>query len=127
MHYMPNLPKGNVNNASACYTLRVQTGTASKEGNPGIENIRLMVYPSPAKDVLEVRVDGQVRKADIQVIDMSGRVVMRNVMMNNLKQLNVSRLVPGMYILTINDNGIIDEADMNLLLRMFAVRSGDGN
>jgi hypothetical protein len=105
-YYTRVYPKGNASNASSCYTLRVQTGTASREGNELYTgNFNIKAYPNPAGPVLELRAAGTVTKASLQVFDMNGKVVLRNVMISNQKQLDISKLSPGVYLLSINENG----------------------
>ncbi len=103
-YYARVYPKGGANNATSCYTLRVQTGTASKSGDePYTKGIQLKAFPNPASNILQVTVSGLTRKADMKVVDMNGKIVMRSMMVTNSKQLDVSRLAPGIYLLSVSE------------------------
>jgi hypothetical protein len=96
----------NANNASTCYTLKVQLGTASIAGN-GTEITSagvLKVYPTPATDQLNVSVLGDIApKATIRVVNVNGAVVMEQIVTSNLQQLNISKLPKGVYMLKVNN------------------------
>jgi bacillolysin len=96
----------NANNASTCYTLKVQLGTASIIGN-GTEitsNGLLKVYPSPATNLLNVSVLGEIApKATLKVVDVNGAVVMEQKINSNVQQVNISTLPKGVYMLKINN------------------------
>ncbi len=96
----------NANNASVCYTLKVQLGTASLTGTntPEItQNGLLKIYPNPVTDFVTVSVLGNVDKQSvINVVDVNGRVVMTSKMINNLQRVDVSSLPKGVYMLQVN-------------------------
>jgi len=55
-YYAKVFPKGNANNATSCYTLRVQTGTATDVlVNP---YFTLNLFPNPAGNQLNVWTEG---------------------------------------------------------------------
>jgi len=54
----------------------------------------IKVYPQPAYQILNVEIGGN-HKFDGRILDMNGRVVIRF----NEKELNVSSLAPGTYVL----------------------------
>jgi hypothetical protein len=95
------------NNASSCYTLKVQLGTASKmEGQPVAGAAKMSLYPNPVRDIMQVSLLGLVSKQTIvQVTDAKGIIVMEQKMMSNLQSINVSRLPAGVYMLRAN-NGV---------------------
>ncbi|MBL0144604.1 MAG: T9SS type A sorting domain-containing protein [Chitinophagaceae bacterium] len=96
----------NANNASVCYTLKVQLGTASLTGTntPEItQNGLLKIYPNQVTDFVTVSVLGNVDKQSvINVVDVNGRVVMTSKMINNLQRVDVSSLPKGVYMLQVN-------------------------
>lgn len=66
------------------------------------EEIGLKLYPNPAfNDVVYVTTKKNDRK-DIIVYDVFGEVVLRDRIFNNA--LNISRLVPGVYLLRVTEN-----------------------
>ena len=100
----------NANNASTCYTLKVQLGTASR----GLTEIAvekaegLKVYPNPAINVLHVSalgLDKTVAFKKIRVIDTKGVAVMSQDMNKDIQTLDIGSLRSGVYILKVS-NGI---------------------
>lgn len=95
------------NNASTCYTLKVQLGTATitaqvETTGKGI----LKVYPSPASDVLNVSVLGEISDMGIlKVIDLNGTVVLEQKVTRNPQQVDISKLPNGVYMLKVNNGG----------------------
>ena len=100
-YYAKVFPKGNVNNATSCYTLRVQTGTA---GDLIVNNrFTLNLFPNPARSSLNVWIEGAQQKAQIKVYDIMGKLVMQQASNNTLTQVNVSKLPAGIYLLHVNN------------------------
>jgi len=68
-----------------------------------IEN-QLFVFPNPAKDVLQVHLNGKEYIKYVRIYDMMGRKIMAQ---NNLReehmQIDVSELLEGLYILEVSD------------------------
>jgi hypothetical protein len=97
----------NATSATTCYTLKVQLGTASVLG-AGTEitsNSLLKVYPSPATDVLNVSVLGEVTgKGSLKIVDVNGVVVLQQKISNSPQQVDISRLARGVYMIK-TDNG----------------------
>ena len=65
---------------------------------------RIKVYPVPARDILNITLDDAMlnRQTSISIINSDGKVVEnRKVMGSRITQLNVARLVPGLYIVRI--------------------------
>jgi hypothetical protein len=100
-YYAKVFPKGNVNSATACYNLRVQTGTATDQFvNP---KFTINLFPNPAGDQLNVWVEGIDKKAEIKIYDLMGKLVMQQGSSNTLTQLNISKLSAGFYLVHVND------------------------
>ncbi|MBL7726807.1 MAG: T9SS type A sorting domain-containing protein, partial [Dinghuibacter sp.] len=92
------------NNASTCYTLRVALGTASRENelvNAG--TFKAQVYPNPAKNRLNINVNNLPGKATIQLVDINGRVVMAQQMVQNNTSLDISKAPAGIYLVRVNN------------------------
>ena len=112
--------------ASTNYTVRVraicdggvtsdwsaaQSFTTPNGGEPqGIDDVNasysVNIYPNPAKNTVTISVDGLSGKAQVSVIDMSGRTVMTSTMESDATQLNVSKLAQGTYFVRINGESI---------------------
>jgi hypothetical protein len=96
----------NANNATSCYTLRVQLGTASLAEAPqeitkaGV----LKVYPNPVNDYVNVSVLGNPdRQSLLGIFDAQGVQVRTINMTSNLQRINVGDLPKGVYIIKLNN------------------------
>ena len=68
-------------------------------------NAFISAFPNPAANILQINFSGFTGKLEMEVADMSGRIIMRkNIFANygtNKEQVNVTPFSPGMYILII--------------------------
>lgn len=116
VYYAKVYPTGNANSATSCYTLRVQTVTATKTigtttdvtATASMENVStkfaINLFPNPAGDQLNVFVEGVNQKADIKVYNLVGKLVIQQGSAGNtLTQLNIAKLSPGFYLVHVND------------------------
>ena len=94
-------PKGNANNAASCYTLKVQTGTASDL----IVNDQFTInlFPNPADNQLNVWIEGVDKRPQIKIYDIMGKLVVQQLSVNILTQMNISKLSAGIYLVKVND------------------------
>ena len=63
-------------------------------------NSQMMVYPSPANDVLNIAASFSI--SSVEIIDMQGRIVLRENYATKNEQLDIQSLEKGYYILSIN-------------------------
>jgi hypothetical protein len=65
----------------------------------------LLLYPNPAKQVVNVFHEKFGRNSEIVVTDLSGRLIMRRAVNVGASQtaLNIGGLKPGLYLITLND------------------------
>lgn len=92
------------NSATSCYTLRVALGTASRDidiVNAGA--FKGQVFPNPAKDRLNINVNNMPGKATIQLVDINGRVVLSQQMVQNNTSLDIRQIPAGMYLVRLNN------------------------
>ncbi|WP_353148852.1 fibronectin type III domain-containing protein [Chryseobacterium sp.] len=68
--------------------------------NP-INQTDILIYPNPVSSVLYVK--NISKKAKYKMYDAVGQIVANGILLNN--QVNVSRLINGVYIIDIDDNG----------------------
>ncbi len=97
------------NNASSCYTLKVQLGTASKEANPDFAGKNaITAYPNPVKEILYVDIPASVSKqATLQVMDTKGTIVLSQIVTRNTQPVDVSRLAAGVYMIRVMHAGTV--------------------
>jgi hypothetical protein len=86
--------------------------TAIKQTNCKVSQFDVSLYPVPANDKLTVVIKSdQAVRTELQIVDISGRIVSRTVTQinngNNNFVLNVSELPGGQYLLTSSDPSII--------------------
>jgi bacillolysin len=97
----------NATNATTCYTLKVQLGTATLTGNSSPEITQtglLKVYPNPVTDFVNVSVLGALdRQSVVNVVDVNGIIVMSAKLNNNIQRINVAALPKGVYMLKVNN------------------------
>jgi bacillolysin len=101
----------NANNATTCYTLKVQLGTASITGFAASESTQagiLKIYPNPVSEIVNVSMLGTVAPgAALQITDLSGKVVMTQLITNKLQLINVGKLAKGIYIVKVKNGDSI--------------------
>lgn len=63
--------------------------------------LRVQVYPNPAASVLNLyfEYDERWRGREMQVLDMSGKIVIRKIINSKIQQIDVSRLNAGIYFI----------------------------
>ncbi|MCW3466992.1 reprolysin-like metallopeptidase [Chitinophaga nivalis] len=97
---------GGANSATSCYTLRVQLGTASRGADIATDDAqKVVVFPNPATDVLNLNLTGYKGKSDVRIVDLKGNVVLYREVNATNSQLNISTLSPGIYIIRVK-NGV---------------------
>jgi hypothetical protein len=99
-YYARVFPKGNVS-SSSCYTLRIQTGTATDVMIA--QPLTAILFPNPAGSMLNVWTDGQGTKTLIRVYDAMGKMVMQQSSTNKITQLDISGLAAGYYLMNVSD------------------------
>lgn len=108
-------------NATSCYTLRVQTGTASKyvsaENSVAMDDKAFAVYPNPARNFANLAFTAAAGgHAAISVINQSGSVVFsQSVMVNagaNNRKLDIGNLANGIYFVKIQTGAVTQMAKL---------------
>lgn len=82
-------------------TLLTVTGIAEGMGLVELGGRAFSIYPNPATDVLNIKLNGNEVMESIEIVNMAGQSVMR---MKAADQINVSSLAPGAYVLRMKDN-----------------------
>lgn len=92
----------NANNATNCYTLRVQLGTASRETESIVSNVqKFSIYPNPVTDNINLNITGIKERAIAQVFDLNGKMVINSNLINGNNKVNVNALNSGIYFIKV--------------------------
>ncbi len=91
-------------NATSCYTLRVQLGTATKEL---YTDNQLEVFPNPVQNILNVDLKGNDGVAVIQLFDINGTQVMSKRTASVRSQMNLAKLPAGIYLMKVVKDGVV--------------------
>jgi hypothetical protein len=73
------------------------TAIPNKNSNP------INIYPNPAKNNIHLKIPSKYINSEVQLKDISGRVIFAKTIKKDLVELNVTSMRPGVYILQIND------------------------
>lgn len=69
------------------------------------EEQRFKVYPNPAYDILKVKtIDEDFQRYTLEMVDMSGALIMRTPMTNAITELPVIQLNAALYFIRIKEN-----------------------
>ncbi|MBB6372582.1 GEVED domain-containing protein [Chryseobacterium shigense] len=80
------------------YSVRI-----SKPGVPNsVNQTEILIYPNPVSSVLYVK--NISKRAKYKIYNSTGQVIGDGILLNN--QVNVSKLISGIYVIDIEDNGV---------------------
>ncbi|WP_343672482.1 reprolysin-like metallopeptidase [Chitinophaga sp.] len=91
------------NSATTCYTLRVALGTATRSDEVTNEQEKVLIYPNPAKNVVNINLAGVKGKSEVSMFDVNGRLVLRREVNAVTAQLDISTLSTGVYIIRVKN------------------------
>lgn len=69
-----------------------------------LENKNIQIYPNPVKDYCYVEIGVEFSEADLQVYDMTGKLVQQTKTKNKITKLSTSNLPQGTYIINAQTN-----------------------
>ncbi|HVF80617.1 MAG TPA: fibronectin type III domain-containing protein [Flavisolibacter sp.] len=90
-------------NATNCYTLKVQLGTATLQELPEMasENLTVKLFPNPAKDKVSVYLLGDNTRKNLIVYDVTGRAIYSQGLNEMFTTLDLQKLLKGVYVVKI--------------------------
>lgn len=93
----------NANSSTACYTLKVALGTATKQSDIATGNSKklLTAYPNPVQDKLNVNLTGYDGVSEITLMDVTGKRVASQRSSSVNTQMNISKLAKGVYMVRV--------------------------
>jgi ELWxxDGT repeat protein len=75
-------------------------------GNPEVTKKDAQLYPNPASTAVNIVLDNELYES-VQIVDLTGKTVLRTNIDNNITRLNVSNLQNGVYLVrTIGKQGV---------------------
>ncbi len=88
---------------NAVYSCQNQTSTKYAR------NINHMIYPNPSNEFITISLRSKSSKASFQIYDLKGQKLNEGAIHSNSNPISISveSLVPGMYLLRINEDGVI--------------------
>ena len=93
---------GNLSEWSALVSATTTVGI-----NNYLEN-SVTLYPNPAKEYIDVRIDGDVNVTGMEVYDVYGKLINTVNVIDNMTRINVSALADGMYFVRVTtDQGMV--------------------
>ncbi len=104
-------------NAVSCYTLKVQTGTATRIEPSAIAGNKFTVSPNPAGYTVNLAfTSGDGGIAQVSVISQTGASVLSKTLTvnkgDNLRKLDIGKLANGMYFIKIQTGSVIQMAKL---------------
>ncbi len=89
----------NANNATNCYTLKVQLGTAAVQELPITQaDVKVKLFPNPATDKISVYLIGDNSRKDLKLFDISGKLIYVQQLTDMFTTLDLQKLAKGVYI-----------------------------
>jgi hypothetical protein len=102
----------NANNATQCYTLRVQLGTAARVVEPVTPKADVVsIYPNPVRNELKVNMGVYTAPVTVTVTDMYGRRIATQSFANTAS-ISTAKMASGVYMVTVTDQkGMVIKQD----------------
>ncbi len=110
--FTPSVTLPNINvisytyqDTNLCITQAIDTFLVDVCTNISIlhSNENLKVFPIPAKDIIYITVNDNSHSNSIDIIDITGNIILREVLSKNINEINISMLSSGLYFITVND------------------------
>lgn len=68
--------------------------------------IKTNIFPNPAQDILNISLENQPSKADVQIFDLLGRMISKTKLQNDLTTIDISFLKRGLYFVRILQDNV---------------------
>ena len=104
-YYARVYPQGSANNATNCYTLKVQLGSATMQELQAAEapKVTVKVFPNPVADKLTVYLTGDNTRKNLLVYDVNGKIMYSQLVTDMFTILDVKKIPGGVYYLKLTD------------------------
>jgi hypothetical protein len=104
-------------NATTCYTLKLQLGTAATQlpidfVNTNKQKVEVNAFPNPTKDKLSLYILGDNSKRNIMMYDIQGKLIYTQQVNDMITTLDIHKIKSGVYIIkVVNPNGTIEHIE----------------
>jgi len=95
-------------NSTSCYTLKITTGTAARSAVVAKETVngdpvrKMIIYPNPADQALNIEHSWLSGSADLSIVNMQGKRLISRTVEGSATVLDISELPRGLYIVRMN-------------------------
>jgi hypothetical protein len=103
--YVAALAADGTGNTGGDQTVTASTGNFNVLGIAKEKQLDFALYPNPSSDHINVQLPSGVTKADLNVFDISGRLVRTTTVSSLNKLVNIADLTSGIYVLKIHSEG----------------------
>jgi hypothetical protein len=95
------------NSSTVCYTLRVQLGTATRNDQliTDVPLEKVTVSPNPVRNIMKINMPSLKGTAMLNIVDMTGKVVLQRQVNTQTSQLDLSGLPAGIYLISVRNEG----------------------
>jgi uncharacterized repeat protein (TIGR01451 family) len=67
----------------------------------------IAVFPNPAKELLNIKMDQVTNETSFELTDISGQLILKQILKNKNSQINISELKSGTYLYRISTSGTV--------------------
>jgi hypothetical protein len=85
-----------------CHTVNIITGTHDLPQRTGQ---RILLYPNPVRDILQIKFSSNTYHLEIEVLDITGRIVKDGILTEGFGEVDTSRLPGGLYWVSVEQEG----------------------
>jgi hypothetical protein len=100
-YYAKVINKANASNATSCYTLKVQLGTATLSELANDPAVQVKIFPNPAKNKLSIYLVGDNTQKQLGLYDVNGKLIYKQKLTEMITTLDIQKMVKGMYVVKI--------------------------
>lgn len=102
--------QGTPNNILFGYELSEPSPVGLKE----VTNSFVSIYPNPTNEILTIKLSLEEKNVTYKLVDLTGKVILKGSLSNNLNKVDVSMIASGSYILEIESSDKIIEKQLIL-------------
>jgi hypothetical protein len=78
-----------------------------RQARPKADKVEPIVYPNPSNGNICIQLDYTGKPALLELTDVSGSIVLKKQLENNISIININHLLKGLYLLKILSNNSI--------------------